>query len=430
MTRVFLDSPQTGLLTYLNIYEFYDEPRFFSVEDRVGNLYVVYWMAETEDTDSWYIIPISKNKLQRLETRQVCIRDILLYQEESYFKEVTIPFDEDDAHLFNVEYVKSSDINSRIKIPKQGLYISNAPEECAEEEFISASATHEIHIQKTSKKSKSLVLEQVSRIYESFGNLYNSIADAFDIESEIQPISGRYGSFILSFNAHQISDIEPTLIGLLELIDKDQDIKEYVLEKQIDTKELGGFLDEISNSYTNFELKRNDDAQTIFEIDAATAKKCLGQIKSLSSTKVSSSQVPQANDIDKLFEIVDTVARNELLATDVLKLTPRQIKYYIHAAYTLGYLTRYGSLTALGEQVSVSEYETKMKMSAHSFQNSTCGWAWIRWAGVSNISELDANSAVDFLLTQCSSLSDTTSKRRATTLRKWCSEFSQFYTAL
>lgn len=42
MSNIFLPKTMLGTLLYKRVYEFFEEPRFFSVENEVGSLYVVY----------------------------------------------------------------------------------------------------------------------------------------------------------------------------------------------------------------------------------------------------------------------------------------------------------------------------------------------------------------------------------------------------
>ncbi|EPP7506257.1 hypothetical protein GWZ66_15080 [Vibrio cholerae] len=427
MNEVFFSSPQTGTLSYKHVYEFYEEPRFFSVEDRAGRLFIVYWADITDHGDKWFLIPVSENRLSTIERRETCIRDALLYQEENYFIELIKPYDIDDRSNLYVEWIEATKVSERIALPKQGLFVSNTPKQSSEPITLRLDATHEIHVQKNSKKAKALVLEQVSRIFDTFGSLYNSIADTIDISSEIQPVGARPGSFILSFNANNIESVEPILLRLFDVINKNGDVVSFVAQVDIDAQLLCNLLEQVVQSHSSVEIKRNSDAATIMYISSSGAQKALSELKRYAAIRISSAQVPQANDIEKMYEVVEKLFSNIPLCSDDLKLTERQIKYYLHAASTLGLVTTYGAITALGEQLAQASKEVKYKIAARSFQSSACGWAWICWADVENITQLDPSTAAEFLLTQCSSLSDNTSKRRATTLKKWCEEFTPYF---
>lgn len=425
MTNFFCETPLTGALEIQHIYEFYEEPRLFSAINSVGHSFLVYWVRTTDLGDTWYVIPISTAKLNSFENRQICIRDMLIYQEERHFIKLERSFDDDTS--VKAEFVLANTISDLIAIPRQGLYISNSPQQTTNNSPTYVEATHEIHVQKNSPKAKKLVLNQVSRILETFSELFSSVADSFDIKSDMQPVGARPGSFILSFNAENIEDIESHLSELFTLMGNAQDIIPYLESHNIDVSILCDLLSQISATSTHIDLKRNSDASTILKMDSDTAKYYLETLNDYVSSVISSAQVPQANDLNKLFEVVEKRANCKNLEPSNLSLTSRQIKYYIHAASTLGFIRNYGPATALGQQLANASLETKMKITARSFQSSHCGWAWISWAGVNNITELDSSTATAFLLEKCSSLSESTSKRRATTLKKWCERLTPHY---
>jgi hypothetical protein len=428
MTNIFCDTPLTGALEIQYVYEFYEEPRLFSAANILGNVFLVYWIGNSENDDTWLIIPISTRKLRNFELRNICIRDALLYQENTHFIKLRLPFDENESAETHIHLVE--EINGLITLPRQGLFISSSPSQ--EHETVESSAyveaTHEIHVQKNSPKSKPLVLGQVSRILDALSALYDTISDSFDIQSRMQPVGARPGSFILSFNAENIEQVEVHLSELFRLMALKEDIIPFIESNNIDVSTLSELLHEVSANHSNFDLKRNTDAMTVLKLDAGIAKHYLNELNSYASSVISSAQVPQANDLKKLFEIVDKRANSIPLIPTELRLTQRQIQYYLHAASTLGFINNNGPATALGKQVSMADDATKMKITARSFQSSPCGWAWLNWSEVDDIRSLNADTATDFLLEKCATLADSTSKRRATTLKKWCRELTPYYT--
>lgn len=85
MSNIFLPKTMLGTLLYKRVYEFFEEPRFFSVENEVGSLYVVYWISEDENSDSWFIIPVSPTKLELIERKRIDIHSALTALEQSFF---------------------------------------------------------------------------------------------------------------------------------------------------------------------------------------------------------------------------------------------------------------------------------------------------------------------------------------------------------
>ncbi|HHQ4313681.1 TPA: DUF6575 domain-containing protein, partial [Serratia fonticola] len=211
MNSLFLADTRFGSLSMKNIYEFFEEPRFFSVFNEVGGLFIVYWIGDDDDYDKWFVIPISKERLEHLERKRVDILSVLTYQEQKTYYQFNIPYDEDDEPEFIRR--ESEDIAATIKLPRAGLYISGVTPVLetgklgAQVQF----STHEIHIEKSTKGRGPLVLNGVSKVFEKFNDLYNSILKAVDQKDVMTPISGRPGSFALSFQAEKLESFEPLL---------------------------------------------------------------------------------------------------------------------------------------------------------------------------------------------------------------------------
>ncbi|HGY8231429.1 TPA: hypothetical protein ACNTTQ_004849, partial [Escherichia coli] len=73
-------------------------------------------------------------------------------------------------------------------------------------------------MEKTATSVEPLVLKGVSKLFECFNDFYSSILAAFDEKDVMSPVSGRPGSFVLSFKADKMQQIEPLLKKLNELI--------------------------------------------------------------------------------------------------------------------------------------------------------------------------------------------------------------------
>ena len=118
---------ESSVRTFFSFECFYEEPRLFSAVNSVGHSFLVYWVRATDLADTWYVIPISTAKLNSFENRRICIRDMLIYQDERHFIKLELPID-DDASV-TTEFVLANTISDLIAIPRQGLYISNSPQQ-------------------------------------------------------------------------------------------------------------------------------------------------------------------------------------------------------------------------------------------------------------------------------------------------------------
>lgn len=432
MNNTFLEDSCYGTLYLKNIYEFFEEPRFFSVTNEVDCLFVVYWIGDEDDFDKWLIIPISKERLEHLERKRIDINSALAYQESKHYYQVNIPYDDSEKPDF-IKF-ESAEIRDAIKLPKTNLYISGVTPVLdtgklgKQLQF----STHEIHVEKSSKSTLPLELSGVSKVFDFFNGFYNSVLEAFDQKDSMKPVSARPGSFVLAFQADKMESIEPLLKGLHSTLINRADIENFIIKNKIDAQCLNSLFQSVIDTSSDFEIKNNNTEEVILNVRKIDADFYIKKLARLSSVSVNGIQVPQANILTKVFEIVVLKWQGTLLTLESTGLEERHILYYVHAARLLGFISNSGSVTALGQQLAEAKDDNErcLRIAARSFEASHCGWAWITWSGVSNLSGLDPCSAEPFLLDKCKSLSKKTIRRRASTLRKWCEALQPHYREL
>ena len=426
MNSIFLKDSIFGELTYQKIYEFFEGPKFFSVSNETSSIFLVYWLGDFDDFDRWLIIPISRERLEHLERKRLDIRSVLMWQEQKKYYQFDLFYEGEEP---NVTIFESSLVSKHITLPASGLYISSVlpvlPDGKIgkEVEF----STHEIHIEKTLSATEPLILKGVSKVFESFNNFYSSILKVFDEKDVMRPVSARPGSFVLSFQAEKMSQVEPILKELDALIMIRGDIIDFIKRKKIDVQMLSSLFESVKNTSSSFELKSNSTDDILLTVRKTDAEFYSSTLIKLSGEVVGGYQVPQANMIEKVFEIVSLKWQDKHLDIVSTGLDVRHILYYVHAAKILGFLTESGAISALGQQLAESDPERRLRIAARSFEASHCGWAWIKWSNVKNLSELDPTSAERFLNQRCLSLSDNTKLRRASTLRQWCEALKPSY---
>lgn len=430
MSNVFLPNTMMGTLRYKRVYEFFEEPRFFSAENEVSSLFVVYWIGEDEDADSWYIIPVSPARLELIERKRVDLRSVLVDQEQLFFYEVRAPYDRKIAPTWDVKGIESV---SDYALPAPGLFISSVVpvlENGRIGEAIKYS-THEIHLEKSSKKSAgNLVLSHVSNVCDSFSALYDGLLEFSGLKDKLRPVDARPGSFILSFQAEKLNVYEEILHDLSTLIERRADIVDFIQNNGIDFQAFSNLLQSVVSTGTNMELKSNQTGEVIFLLTKAGAEFYLRVISRLSALAVGGHQIPQADTLDTVFKVVEVKWSGVPCTVENTGLQERHVYYYLHAARVLGLLDANGGVTAIGQKLVQSERDNQYKIAARCFEVSHIGWAWINWSEVDNLSQIDPDTAEQFLLAQCHSLSPETIIRRARTLRHWGKTLKETYTPL
>lgn len=425
MDNVFTRSPALGTLCMLNVYEFYEQPRLFSLENEVGSYFVAYWLEETDLHEGWLIIPISRLRLNRLENRDIDILDLLTKQEQNHCFKLDISF-EDFTEKWNS--FSKTDWDKFI-LPRKGLFISEVTPASlrASNESEMVIATHEVRLAKT-VDGASPRLDQVTRLFDNFSALYRSFLDTINIKGGgIEPISARPGSFILSFSAAHIESFNKVFIELVQRMHERKEIHSFMHKNEIDIRAFCALLNSIIQESSHFELKDNATQETVIRIRKVDAAFYLPQLIKIASQYLTSYQVPQANDIDKILLLVKLSWEGNEITPLSIKTEQRHVAYYKHAARLLGLFEANGSMTALGQQVAEANSERKLSILAKCFEASYCGWAWILWSGAENLEGVNPDTASDFLKENCPSLSQNTALRRSSTLKTWCEEFKKNY---
>lgn len=68
----------------VEVFDFYDAPTFYSCQDKAGQLYVVYWVEEDQDSRSWLYLKISGKRYSEMRRGNITIHRVLSQPEEGY----------------------------------------------------------------------------------------------------------------------------------------------------------------------------------------------------------------------------------------------------------------------------------------------------------------------------------------------------------
>ncbi|MBA0185876.1 hypothetical protein H0261_19230 [Pectobacterium versatile] len=427
MKDTFLSHPFLGNLNILNIYIEYEGPRLFSLENETGASFISYWIGDEIDYEKWFLIPCSKARVIAFEKKKIDLKKLLSQQEQDYFYRVEIPFDNEKKCSF--EALQSKDIYG-IKLPKDGIFVDEIRIFDNSTVDLNLIPTHEVKISKTNKDTKSnVLLNHLTKVCENFCDLAHGFNSSRKVkDSSIQALNARYGSFAINLHANELETFEKTFSEIASLMLNRTSILPFILKNNIDIRSFCGLLDAIVSTSVNFQFTSVHSKDRVISINKNDAIVYLKELSEKSLEYISSIRVPQANDIDKVFLIVDLTWQQEIINNEVLNVEPRHVSYYKHAARILDFVKSDGSLTSLGQKIALtSDKNKRMSIAAKAFEESDCGWAWINWSEVTEIKDVDPNKATEFLRERCPSLTGTTVKRRADTLASWYNKLVPYY---
>lgn len=417
-----------GNLKYYEIYSEFDGPKCFSLVNGLEQYFLVYWAGykKDENKDHWFYVFVSKKILDSLKRREVSIRDVYLNSDASPILIKTGAVSSDSNNDF--EFISKKYISGK-SIPPADFFID--PEEIVSVQK-SSNWVFDINISKRAKKNEFPSGESVRNILESFSELIESFMRAGTREKPgIFPMSAVEGSFELKMGSTDVDKTLSALVAVSESINAGNNIVEIAKRNNLDPVKLKEFIDVINSSSVNVVIKPKTFAVLKKEITLHTAmtEKAAELLENSTSMYISSALVPQANDIQKVIEVVEKRARGEILhyeSIDELS-SGRQVRYYTDAAYCLGLMKKNLSVTPAGYFLASRTDKTeKYQVLADRFESSEFGWAWMKHSNVNSMWELDPNSAKEFLIACVPGLSTDTARRRATTLAKWLLVLSRY----
>jgi len=428
---IFPKNTFLGELKLVEVYDYYSGPKFFCASNNLKQYFIVYWIDHRKDDDAlgWLYLPVSEKRLDEIRRAQKSVYEACINSEVGTY----LVYTPEESSNDTVEYVKLKELSKNL-IPPNDVYVK--PESVEIIDRTEPIWIYEFSIKSINKKllPSTESVSQVLRTFQAvFGRLMVFVARKEEPNTRktyrTYPLNAVFGSFNIKFSADD-DDVTTNALKLFEnIVSKEQlCIGDNLRDLQIDPFELKSFFESVRNNRFNIVISPrvplNDNSS--IEINGAELDDEIALLEESSYSFVPSIKVPQANDINKVIHAVFLVSSGEELLPEKFngigeKLNShRQVKYYADAAYTLGLLTKAGSLTSAGRfLLSNKSQEVRYQILSDRFESSDFGWTWMKWSNVNSIVELDPGTAAKFIFEAVPGLGKDTAKRRATTLVKW-----------
>lgn len=408
-----------GELEIAEVYEYIDGPRLFAARNNIGAMFLVFWCDEEKDATGWLYLPISEARLNSLRRKEITLNDAYREPETAYYLVYTgVPPRTDSALLFN-----SNAINSDF-FPPTGYYIEYA--DVVDE--VTEGWSFE------TKLSRKALAKSVSQFIGRFRELVEGIMSRSAKTSlNLYPLSAIAGSIQIKFGA----DSHGYAVEALKIVDQllqsnsEEEFRQQLNEHEIDPAQLQEFFSSILSNELDVEIvpKLASDGRA-FELSRERIQQFNEYLDQVSIFLIDSIKVPQANDIDKMLQVLRMMNDGTPLIPENIEglTTPRQVQYYTRAAYAYELATLDEQLTTAGHFViSQPDRNSQYQILADRFESTDFGWAWMRWARVQYMTELDPKTAADFLIASVPDLSEVTARRRASTLEHWLKALQPYH---
>lgn len=420
-----------GKLEYHNVYMSYDMPRIFSVKNKADNYYLVYWSEEENDHDVWLYVSISPEKLKQVEKGVIRLKDVFLYPEletvlklKEYFEPKTNT---------ELEYIEPSKLTDDV-LPLDDYYINEVDEnfqtysDDGKVSKINPDSLHELHIERASASKRVLPkLSQVSFVLDHYQKFYNSINESLGENDDLVSISSRAASHISKLSSNNFPKSSKVIMELFKRINKGDSLEPFITKNRLNPRTIHNLLASLAKFKFDLTIQPLSGNQDRHSIDISSARDALFELQALATVYLGSRDIPQANSLEKVFDVIKYKKQRVENLAITMSIEPRQVQYYEDAAYILGYLDNFKSLTSSGFQISqLSSLEEKLEYTIGKFENSKVGWAWIHWSNGITLKDIDPNTAEDFLQEVGHGLSENTSRRRAKTIKVWAAELQKY----
>lgn len=407
-----------GKLRILEILDWHDRPHVLITENASGNRYVAFWADATENEGCWLYASVSEPRIDCLVAGRLALRSIYTEPEDGFIFWVRSPHQAPSS----VE-VTTADALEPGLLPSPNDCLTTQAGFFAADDFVATQNTdpliHEITIHRP-RSSKAIAFESLASVAASWSQLVHAALNS-------PPVLLRTSTHPLVFELQ-------TEAGLPQLLQHLQTLIVSPTPEQLNTsyshqewKLLERFLEALHSDKLTCSIKLQSDGEPLnLVLSYASTKALRTALIGLNQQSVGATDVPQADDLDKLFSMLELMKAGDSNLGYHLELSPRHINYYKQAARVLDLLDERDSITSRGYYlVSLPHVVERYEIAMMLFESSPVGFAWLRYSAVQTAVDLDPESSTAFLNAQSTNLSAATISRRAQTLRYWVQSFRE-----
>ncbi|MBB1464778.1 hypothetical protein H5300_15795 [Vibrio sp. SG41-7] len=412
---LFLKSNRCGSLYYHNVYSYYDGPIIFTALNEYDQLFFCYSLGTDDASDRWLVVPTSQDKINSLEQKDIPI--IKMIKPSALAKVLLVKIDLDNFEV-SEEFVVAKKLP--YKLPKETVFIRENINYDGKRRH-----SHRIRIAKNNSKHD-IVSETLNKVSEVFGEFCRHYLNKHDISVSFYPRDAVKGSFVyrVKTTTKDSESFETKGYELLSKISSHQDFLDSLEQQEIDLRLVRKLFDLIGTNNIEIQFIDESSTQTILDLSPSYVDGLLPAIDEKLGSYLDSTMVPQADNLSRIKLYLNIVSSGRVVTADELDVDPRQVSYYRDACKTLSLIHEYSSLTPLGLKVAESKDENEwLKIIQRQFEESDCGYLWMLDQQVKSTLNIDENTAAQFLIENCNGLSESTSRRRAQTLKSWVIKF-------
>jgi hypothetical protein len=409
---LFIKSKVFGPLYYHNVYSFYDEPLIFNALNEFGQLFFCYGLGCDDEDDRWIVVPISEQNANKLEQKDMPILSAIKQSANSNVLVIKTSLVSGEQ---NEEYVAAKKLPYRL--PTDKVFIR-------ENVNYDGKRTHTHRIRIAKNNNAQIVSQILNKASEAFGEFCQGYLKKFDLSTRFFPQDAIPGSFVYRVKADNAKQLKLEGYDILLKVSVKEDFLAALDEREVDLRIVRKLFDLLLSNDLKIQLIDEESTETIIELSTEYVKDLIKEVDERLGSYLDSSMVPQADNLDTLRRYLMLIEKYGYVSAAALKVVDRQVSYYRDACRSLSLTHNYSKLTPIGTTALTSETDAEfVKIIQRQFEETECGHIWMINQGVDSIVKIDEDSAADFLIENCNGLSDSTSRRRAQTLKSWVKKF-------
>lgn len=407
-----------GTLRIVDILDEYDGPRLFVAINAVDTYFLAFWADRTDNAEHWLYVPVSERRLNELYSGSIPIRQAYLKPEEPvvYFitESLEIPGD------FTCKALSPTELDVDFLPPPDDCLTLGEQFSALDGSISPGAAFSSVH-RISVNLGRKVDFASVSRVLSAWTSAIKAAT-----QLPFVPVGAAVGSFVVNLGANESAAIDKFFRSLHQNLSTDLEISANETNDVLAYQQIRRLLNEIAVSGLTLNASIVVGVPDTPEIilTQSNVADFLTRLNSYLTTRLLSSDIPQADDLRRVFRIVDLIDKGNQAGAGALQITPRQIAYYKHAARALGFLDDMNLPTSQGRHLLSADENERLRIAKSAFAGSAVGFAWLEWSGVHSLDAIDPETARQFLSEVAVNLSENTRRRRAITLRSWARAFS------
>jgi hypothetical protein len=419
-----LDKPEQQLpintvLGKLRILEILDRdggPRLRIAENASGSRYLAFEVEVMEQGSRWLYAPISDTRIDHLMAGKLPLRRIYSDPEDGFIFGVCVSPQSSSVDVMTADAVESDwlPLNDDVGFAQAEGFTANGGGSPSH----AGPCIHRITIHRP-RSSKAIAFTALTAVAAHWAKFVHAGLEATPclLDASANPL-------VFELQTPAEAQLLPGLQCLQGLIASPTPEQ---IESQLSPqacKRLEQLLSTLYDDKLTLSIQLMEPEPLSLVLSHARTQALRAALLGVNQQRIGATEVPQADDLDKLFRMLELMQSGETNLGYRLDLSPRHMNYYKQAARILDLLNDNDGITGRGYYlVSLSQVVERYEIAMMLFESSPVGFAWLRSSEVQTAVDLNPDSALTFLNAHSSNLSAATVSRRAQTLRYWVQTF-------